>query len=83
MGWKKINSAVSMYETPVFGTVKAEKRVMAISIDKETKNPYLGLAREITKSQGTPDKPGFIDESKLIIVESKNLLSWKKKKDFM
>jgi len=81
MGWKKINSVVSMYEQPVFGTVKAEQRVMAISIDKETKNPYLGLAREITKSQGTPDKPGFIDESKLIIVESKNLLSWKKKKD--
>jgi hypothetical protein len=70
-----------MYPKPVFGTVKAEQRVMAISIDKKTKNPYLGLAREITKSQGTPDKPGFIDESKLIIVESKNALKWNKKSD--
>lgn len=77
----KLNNAVSMYSKPVFGTVRAEQRVMAISIDKETKNPYLGLAREITKSQGTPDKPGFIDESKLIIVKSKDALNWKKKSD--
>ena len=77
----KLNNAVYMYPEPVFGTVKAEQRVMAISIDKETKNPYFGLAREITKSQGTPDKPGFIDESKLIIVESKDALKWKKKSD--
>jgi hypothetical protein len=77
----KLNNAVSMYSEPVFGTVKAEQRVMAISIDKETKNPYLGLVREITKSQGTPDKPGFIDESKLIIVESQDALKWKKKAD--
>ncbi|MGY4884643.1 MAG: hypothetical protein ACP5NZ_03650 [Nanobdellota archaeon] len=77
----KLNDAVSMYPEPAFGTVKAEQRVMAISIDKETKNPYLGLAREITKSQGTPDKPGFIDESKLIIVESKDAFKWKKRRD--
>lgn len=77
----KLNNAVHVYPKPVFGTVKAKKRVMSISIDKETKNPYLGLAREITKSQGTPDKPGFIDESKLIIIESKNNLDWKKKSD--
>lgn len=77
----KLNNAVSMYSEPVFGTVKAEQRVMAISMDKETKNPYLGLAREITKSQGTPDKPGFIDESKLIVVESKEGLKWKKRGD--
>ena len=81
MNLVKINDAVSMYEKPVFGTVKAEQRVMALSIDKKSKNPYLGLAREITRSQGTPDKPGFIDESKLIIVESIDALNWKKKKD--
>lgn len=81
MVWKKINKVVSMFETPSLGTIKAETRYMALAVDKESKNPYQGLAREITRSKGTPDKPGFIDESKLIIVESKNLLSWKKIKD--
>jgi len=77
----KINNIVSMYKEPVFGTVSAEKRVMALAIDKESKNPILGLAREITRSRGSVDVPGFIDESKLIIVESLDGLKWKKVKD--
>ena len=78
----KLNEAVSMYPEPVFGTVKAETRVMALAVDKESKNPYRGLAREITKSnQNNPNIPGNIDESKLIIVESQDALKWKKKKD--
>jgi len=81
MKLKKINNIVSMYPEPVFGTVLAEKRVMALSVDKKSKNPIRGLIREITKSKGNPDVPGFIDESKLIIVESENGLKWKKVKD--
>ncbi len=82
MAWKKINEIVSYYEKPAFGTVSAEKRVMALSIDKESSNPYRGLAREITRSnQNNPNVPGNIDESKLIIVESKDALSWTKVND--
>jgi len=81
MKLKRINNLVSIHSKPVFGTVKAEKRVMALSIDKETKKPYIGLAREITRSQGTPDQLEFIDESKLIIVKSNDLLKWKKHSD--
>jgi hypothetical protein len=77
----KINDSVFMYPEPVFGTIIAEQRVMAISIDKSKEKPYKGLAREITKSRGNPDVPGFVDESKLIIVESQDGLKWKKKKD--
>ncbi|VVB77670.1 Uncharacterised protein [uncultured archaeon] len=78
---KKINKIISMYTKPVLGTFPSEKRVMALSIDKNSNNPIQGLAREITKSQGSVDVPGFIDKSKLIIVESKDGLSWKKTKD--
>ena len=53
----KLNEIVSMYSEPALGSVNEHTRYMALAIDKETKNPYLGLAREITKSQGTPDKP--------------------------
>jgi len=82
MGWKKINSAVSMYEEPVFGTVSAEHRVMALSIDKNSNNPVKGLAREILRSnQNDPRIYGNTDESKLIIVESDNGLQWKKVAD--
>jgi len=79
--WKKINPIISYYEKPVLGKIKAEKRYMALAIDKDSSKSYLGLAREITRSKGSVDVPGFVDESKLIIVQSKNLLSWTKKKD--
>lgn len=79
---KKINEMVSYYIKPVFGTVKAEKRVMALSVDKLTSNPYLGIIREITKSKGSVDIPGFVDESKLILAKSSNALSWEMVSDF-
>lgn len=78
---KKLNSIVSMYTKPAFGSVKSSKRVMALSVDKESKNPFLGIAREITKSRGSVDVPGFVDESRLIVVKSSNLLNWEKVKD--
>jgi len=81
MSLRKLSDAVSMYIEPVFGTVKAEQRVMALSVDRESKSPIFGLAREITKSKGSVDVPGFVDESKLIIVESGDGLKWKKVKD--
>ena len=83
MSWKKLNEIVSMCEKPVLGKVKAEKRYMALSVDKSTlkDKTKLGIAREITKSQGHPDVPGFIDESKLIIVKSNDLLNWIKISD--
>ena len=41
----KINDAVSMYPEPVFGAVKDDQIVIAISIDKSKEKPYKGLAR--------------------------------------
>ncbi|MFH1308035.1 MAG: hypothetical protein ABIH72_04240 [archaeon] len=83
MDWIKLNSAVSYYEKPALGKVNPKTRYMALSIDKSTlKNKLkIGIAREITKSQGNVDIPGFIDESKLVIVSSSDLMSWKKVND--
>lgn len=83
MAWIKLNNIVSMHEKPVLGKVKSKTRYMALSVDKSTlkEKLKLGVAREITKSKGHPDIPGFIDESKLIIVKSKDLLSWEKVSD--
>jgi len=53
-------------------------RIMSLSIDHI--NPIKGLAREIIKSKGSVDVPGFVDESKLIIVKKENN-SWKKVED--
>jgi hypothetical protein len=79
----KINKAVSMYSEPAFGSVDENIRYMALTIDSSTLNKKVkfGLAREITKSIGDVDKPGFVDQSKLIIVKSNNLLRWKKYSD--
>lgn len=79
----KLNKIVSMYKKPVLGKVKSKTRFMALSVDKSTLNEKVkkGIAREITKSKGNVDVPGFIDESKLILVESENLSQWNKIKD--
>jgi hypothetical protein len=78
----KINKVVSMYQRPALGTVKeGDTRYMALSIDRKSKNPYIGVAREITKSKGNVNIPGYVDESKLIAIESKEALVWKKKAD--
>ncbi len=81
MELKKINEVVSVYKEPVFGALESKKRVMALSVDKDSNNPIRGLAREIVKTKGEIGVSGWVDESKLIIVESENLLSWKKTSD--
>lgn len=76
----KLNNAVSMYPKPVLGTVKeGDKRFMALSVDRKSKFPYIGVAREITKSnKNNPNIIKNIDESKLIAIQSKDKLRWKK-----
>jgi len=77
---RKINSIVTMYNKPVLGNLNNKNPVMALSVDKSTlnKKTKLGIAREILKRKGSPDVRGFIDNSKLIIVKSKNLIKWEK-----
>jgi hypothetical protein len=79
----KLNKTVSMYSEPALGSVNEHTRYMALAVDTSTldKKVKLGLAREITKSLGHVDKPGFVDESKLIIVKSRNLIKWEKDSD--
>ena len=79
MVWKKLNNNVDFWDIPVLGTEKQEngKIFMALSIDPKSKNPYKGIARQVTERQGSPDVPGFLDRSKLVIVQSYDLLNWK------
>lgn len=82
MGLKKINKIVSYYEKPALGTVEdGDTRLMALSVDRKSEFPYIGVAREIIKSKGDVNVPGFVDKSKLIIIESSDGLNWKKTKD--
>jgi hypothetical protein len=78
MAWKKLNSAVEMWETPCLGTVEVKEgeRFMALCVDPSSKNPYVGLARHVTKRIGDVDALGYTDKSKLVIVKSANLLKW-------
>jgi hypothetical protein len=80
---EKLNSVVSMYKKPVLGDVIGKNPAMALSVDKtpDSNGFYYGIARIITKRQGNPDIPGFIDRSKLIIVKSKDLLNWEEHSD--
>lgn len=79
----KLNNAVSMYIKPALGTIKeGDKRLMALSVDRKSRSPNVGVAREITKSnKNNPNLLMNIDESKLIAVESYNQLNWKKTHD--
>ncbi len=78
MVWARLNKYVEMWKKPVLGSEnkKDEKRYMALCIDSTSKDPYRGIAREIIERKGSPDIPGFLDRSKLIIVESYDLLNW-------
>lgn len=80
MSWKKLNSAVSYWDKP---SLKGKSKLMALTIDKSTlKNKVKwGVAREVYNRTGNADISGFLDRSKLILVKSKNLLSWKKVSD--
>lgn len=79
----KLNNTVSMYSEPALGSVDENIRYMALTVDYSNLNNKIkyGLAREITKSTGNIDKPGFVDQSKLIIVKSLDLLKWEKDSD--
>jgi|SRR3989344_1799166 len=79
MSWKKLNEYVDMWGKPVLGTENQEngERFMGLTIDPTSKNPYRGIARQIIYREGSPDVPGYLDISKLIVVESYDLLSWK------
>src|SRR3989344_608414 len=79
MAWKKLNNYADIWDSPVLGTEEQKdgKRFMALSLDAKSKNPYQGIARQVIERQGSPDVPGFLDKSKLVIVESNDLLSWK------
>ena len=55
MGFRKLNKAVSYYDSPSLGKVDGSQRMMALSVDKTTSKPYLGIARKITRSHGNVD----------------------------
>ena len=78
MVWKKLNNWVEILDKPVLGTEKQEdgKKFMALCIDPTSKNPYRGIARQVTERQGNQDVPGYVDKSKLVLVESEDLLKW-------
>ena len=67
-----------MWEYPVLGSEdqKDGKRFMALCIDPTSKNPYMGIARQVTHRKGSPDVEGFVDRSKLVSVKRNNLLNW-------
>ncbi|MEK6926107.1 MAG: hypothetical protein AABW50_02410 [Nanoarchaeota archaeon] len=78
--WKKLNDSVDYWSRPVLGNINGKNPIMALAVEKDLR-PYLGLARVIVNRQGNPNNSGFLDISKLIIVESKDGLDWKKKGD--
>lgn len=79
MPWIKLNSAVEMWETPALGKENPDdgNRFMALCIDPSSKNPYRGITRHVFNRQGDENVPGYVDFSKLVLVESYDLFSWK------
>ncbi len=79
MVWKKISQGVEMFEKPCLGNVKVVEgeRFMALCLQPGTNRLFRGLARQVTNREGSEDVPGFMDLSKLVIVESNDLLKWK------
>ena len=78
MSWVKLNEYSEIFEKPVLGSEEQKdgKRYMALCVDTQSKNPYRGIARQVVKREGSPDIPGFLDRSKLVIAESYDLLNW-------
>lgn len=79
MGWERLNEYVEMLKIPVLGSEDQidGKRYMALCIDPDSKGPYRGIAREVTKREGTVDLKGFVDFSKLVLIESEDRLQWR------
>ena len=80
MSWLKLNSVVEEYSIPVY---KKSHPVMALATvkKKNNKGKYEGIVREIIKRKGDVGVSGFVDRSKLFIVESSNGLSWRRVKE--
>ncbi len=78
MSWISLNNYVDMWEQPVLGSIdqKDGKRFMALCVDPSSKNPYRGIARQVTERIGNQDVPGYVDKSKLVLVKSNDLLNW-------
>lgn len=82
MTWIKLNSAVEMWDKPSLGTIDGKKPIMALAVSKHPKmRNYVGIARKITKREGSPDVFGFVDRSILFLVSSKDGLKWKVDKE--
>lgn len=85
--WKELVPGVEYYEKPAYKRSGPDKHAFALNIDKargdyKPRGRLRGVVREITKREGSVYRPGgFLDKSKLIIVESKDGLVWKKIKD--
>tara|TARA_B100001971_G_scaffold213696_1_gene247844 strand:- start:54 stop:1052 length:999 start_codon:yes stop_codon:yes gene_type:complete len=67
-----------MLERPVLGSEKFEggDKFMALCIDPSVKDDYKGIARVVNERKGDVNVVGFVDRSKLILVESDDLLKW-------
>ena len=83
MTWVRLNKCVEMWEKPVLGSENQSdgKRYMALCIDPISKNPYQGIAREVTERKGSVDLVGYIDLSKLVLIKSEDRLEWDVVKD--
>lgn len=83
---RKIAPGVDMYSTPAYGSKTRALPVMALSVDggnggRNGNSKMEGLVREITKREGDVEVPGYIDRSKLAIVESSDGLYWRRAGD--
>jgi hypothetical protein len=77
--WKKLSAGIEMWDKPCLGGVKVKEgeRFMALCLDPSSKKgEYRGVARQVTERKGDVDVVGFVDRSKLITVESRDLLNW-------
>jgi hypothetical protein len=73
----ELPNGILMEPVPVY---EQDHPVMALAVaKKQKKGKYEGIIREIVRREGNVGVSGFVDRSKLFIVESKNLLSWKRK----
>jgi len=81
MKLRKLTPAVSMYKEPALGTKDAKSRIIALAIDKKSKDPKMGIAREITEKKPNPNLLNIFHKSKLILVKSDDLKKWEKVED--
>jgi len=78
MSWSKISPEVEVWNEPCLGNNKVVegKRFMALCLQPRANKPFRGLARQVITREGSENVPGFLDLSKLVIVESEDLLKW-------